>query len=281
MIDGCVIILVLVLFLMLRAFIPPRIPDFKKPSDFNMHYEEVVLQTGDGLKLSGWYVPSEESTGVIICLHGYPSNKSYMLPFVSFLYPEFSLLLFDFRGQGASEGRVTYFGIKEFMDVLAAVDFIDSMEEEGEKNIGIWGYSMGGATGISAAYRSQRISAIVTDSSFANFSEMIPRYYNNLGPLKYLFAKITEATARYILKMDFTLNSPEYFVHKINSPILIIHSRNDGFVPYENALKLYNQAEEPKRLYTVEGGHLELGRTLSSEYQDEVRDFFHEYLINN
>jgi len=279
LIDTVIIIITLTIILGWRAIMPARMPVYLLPSDMGLPYENVFLQTSDGKNLRGWLIHSKKSKGVIICLHGYPANKSDILPFVSFLYPDFSLLLFDFRAHGESEGKITYFGLKEFMDVKAAIDFIRSRDDIKDMKIGIWGYSLGGAVGIIAASKYDGIiGAIVTDSAFANFPEMITYYYKNLGPLRYIFSFLSRLLGRCVLGADFIKNSPEYFIEGLKSPILIIHSREDDFVPYQHAQRLFNKAPQPKKLYTMEGKHTGLDRAFTDEYQRIVKKFFIKYL---
>jgi len=278
LIDAVIIIVVLTIIFGWRAIMPARMPVYLLPSDMGLPYENIILKTVDGKNLKGWFIPSSKGKGVIICLHGYPSNKSDILPVVSFLYPEFSLLLFDFRAHGESEGKITYFGLKEFMDVRAAMDFIKSRDDIKNNRIGIWGYSLGGAVGIITSAKYEGIDAIVTDSAFANFPEMVTHYYKNLGPLKYIFSFLSRLLGRYVLGADFIENSPEFFIESIKSPILIIHSREDDFVPYQHAQRLFNKAPQPKKLFTVEGAHTGLDRAFTDEYQKTVKEFFVKYL---
>lgn len=278
LIDACIIIVALVIIFVWRAIMPPRMPVSLVPSDMGLPFEDVSFITSDGKTLKGWFIPSENKAGVIICLHGYPSNKSDILPVVSFLYPDFSLLLFDFRAHGESGGKITYFGLKESEDVKAAIDFLESREETKGSKIGVWGYSLGGAMGIITSAKYKGIDALVSDSAFANFPEMVTHYYQNLGPLKYVFSSFSRLLGRYVLGVRFIENSPEYFVDKITSPILIIHSVEDDFVPYEHAKRLFNKAPEPKKLWEVEGVHIGLDRAFTSEYRETILSFFKQHL---
>ncbi len=278
--DGAVIILALVMLSGWRALMPPRMPVSLLPSDCNLPYRDIILETEDGISLKGWFIPAEKSEGVIICLHGYPANKSDILSAVSFLYPEFSLILFDFRAHGESKGRITRFGLREFLDVEAAVRFIGKEEKLKDCKIGIWGYSMGGAVAIKAASIYMDIKAVVTDSAFANFPEMVTSYYKNMGPLKNLFSVLARMLGRVALKEDFIRNSPEYDIPRIKAPILIIHSLEDDFIPHSHAERLFEKAPEPKELWSVKGIHTGLDRAFTAEYQKRVADFFLEYLVN-
>ncbi|MCS7179780.1 MAG: alpha/beta fold hydrolase, partial [bacterium] len=225
-IDFFIIVFFLSLIIGIRAVMPTRLNIFITPKDMGLPFENIVLETEDNKKLKGWFIYSEKSKGTIICLHGYPANKADILSVVEFLYPDFSLLLFDFRAHGESEGKVCYFGLKEFLDVKSAIDFIKNNEKTKDLPIGIWGYSFGGAVGIISASKYEDIKCVVSDSAFANFPDMVKNYYKNFGPLKYLFYSFSILLGKYVFKSDFKLNSPENFINNVKCPILIIHSRN-------------------------------------------------------
>ncbi|MCX7705004.1 MAG: alpha/beta fold hydrolase [bacterium] len=276
LIDAAIIIIVVTIIIGYRALRPERMPISITPSDLGLPYQKIEFFTEDGKKLSGWFIPSKKSHDVIICLHGYPANKSDILPFIEFLYPEFSLLLFDFRAHGESSGGITHFGLKENLDVKAAIKWLRLNEKTKNADIGVWGYSLGGAVGIIAADGNSEIKALVTDSAFANFPEMITHYYKNFGPLKHVFASLSKVLGRWVLKSDFSQNSPEKRISGIRCPILIIHSQEDEFVPFQHAQRLFEKAPEPKELYTTYGSHTAM--TGTSEYQKKVLNFFKKYL---
>jgi len=275
-IDGAIIIFVLTIILGYRALNPARMPVVITPSDLGLPYEKVEFFTDDGKKLAGWFIPSKKASSVIICLHGYPANKSDILPLIEFLYPDFSLFLFDFRAHGESTGKITHFGLKEYLDVFAAIRWLRSNPETKNAKIGIWGYSLGGAVGIISADGNNDIKALVSDSSFANFPEMITNYYKNLGPLKYVFGFLSRVLGRWVLQSDFILNSPEQRISGIRCPILIIHSQEDNFVPFEHAKRLFEKAPQPKEILITHGSHTEPACT--PEYQKKVLNFFKKYL---
>ena len=279
LIDFFIIIFVLTLIIGARAIMPPRLKIYLTPKDIGLPYENIILKTSDGKKLKGWLIYSKKSKGIIICLHGYPANKSDILSVVEFFYPEFSLLLFDFRAHGESEGKVCYFGLKEYLDVKSAIDFIKGDERTKNLKIGIWGYSFGGAVGIISASKFNDIKCVVSDSAFANFPDMVKNYYKNLGPLKYIFSSFSIFLGKYVFRSDFKLNSPENFISNVKCPVLIIHSRNDEFVPFSHAQKLYERANQPKEIYVVEGPHTGLDRAYTEEYREKVKNFFKKYLL--
>ncbi len=138
---------------------------------------------------------------------------------------------------------------------------------------------MGGAVGIKASTEYKEIDALVTDSSFANFPEMVTSYYGNMGPIKYVLSILARCLGRVVLRADFIQNSPEYVIKNINAPILIIHSEEDDFVPFSHSLRLFNNSAEPKELWGVKGSHTELKEGLTETYQEKVTSFFKEHLL--
>ncbi|HOL67315.1 MAG TPA: alpha/beta fold hydrolase [bacterium] len=280
LLDAAIIVFLLTVLCCWRALRPGRMPVSLRPKDLGLPGEEIQLLTEDGKRLAGWFIPAEKPAGVVVCLHGYPANKSDILLEVSFLYPHFSLLLFDFRGHGESGGRITYFGLKETADVRAALNYLQKDKRSQSLPVAVWGYSLGAAVAILTAARDRRIKAVVSDSAFASFPEMVGHYYRSLGPLKYLLAPLSRLLGRIFLKADFDENSPERVIGQLHCPVLIIHSREDEYVPAEHALRLYRQAPEPKALYWKSGSHAGL-RAEAGSYQAKVLSFLKETLGKN
>jgi len=183
-VDLLIIFLGLVLVTAYRALSPRHFPNEITPAFFNISYQEVTFPASDGLLLSAWFIPSPAAKATIICCHGYPANKSDILPTVSFLYPDFNLLLFDFRGNGESQGKLVTFGLRESRDILGAIKYLRKQPETKKIPIGIYGYSLGGAVALKTSTLTDEIKAIVTASTYANFPEMNIQYYGNNGPVK-------------------------------------------------------------------------------------------------
>ena len=108
------------------------------PESFNLKYEDVEFESSDGLKLKGWFIPSNKSGNTIIVMHGYPTNKADVLPFSMFLLKRFNVFLFDFRSFGESEGSYTTAGYKEVNDLDGAIKYLENRKDV--KNIGALGF---------------------------------------------------------------------------------------------------------------------------------------------
>lgn len=69
-----------------------------------LSYKDVSLMTGDGLRISAWYVPGTWPEGVIL-VHGIHANRAYLIPQALILAEAgYHLLLIDYGGMGAARG---------------------------------------------------------------------------------------------------------------------------------------------------------------------------------
>jgi fermentation-respiration switch protein FrsA (DUF1100 family) len=253
---------------------PPRILSSLTPSQLKMAYEAVSFKTADGLKLSGWYIPAAKGAEkTLILLHGYPADKGNILPALAFLQQDFNLLMFDFRYLGQSEGSYSTAGAKEVEDLLAAVRFLDG---RGIKEVGVWGFSMGGAVALMALERASQIKAVVSESSYANLGEMALRLFP-IPLLNYPVGYLVSLWGKLFLGIDINEVSPAERVRSSKIPILLIHSTADHVIPFSHAQALQQAlAGNPQAEFWF---HEEfLHGQLSPDYQQRVRGFFRKHL---
>ncbi len=253
---------------------PPRILSSLTPKNLQLEYEPVWFKTSDGLALRGWFIPGGTATKkTVILLHGYPADKGNILPALSFLHKEYNLFLFDFRYLGESEGRYSTVGAKEIRDLLAAIEFL---KNKGIEEVGVWGFSMGGAVALMSIERAPEIKAVVSESSYASLAQMAPELFM-IPVLRYPLAYLVWLWTRIFLGIDIRDVSPAQAVRNTTIPILLIHSSNDAVIPFAHAQLLQMSLKENRRAefwLKVGFAHGELGK----EYQDRVADFFRRHL---
>ena len=253
---------------------PPKIVSSITPRDLNMSYEQVSFPTVDGLTLRGWFVPSEKKAAkTLILLHGYPADKGNILPALAFLHADFNLLLFDFRYLGESEGSYSTAGAKEVEDLLAALRFLKT---RGIKEVGIWGFSMGGAVGLMTIDKAPEIRAVVSESSYASLTEMTLQLFR-VPLLNYPMAYLIGFWAKLFLGIDVRDVSPAEKIRNTTVPILITHSSTDTVVPFSQAKALQGALINNPRAefwFNDDFAHGQLG----SDYQSRVRSFFQKHL---
>jgi uncharacterized protein len=279
---GTILLVVALSFLLVYANThPPRYPLFAPPSAYKADYEDVVFTSGDGVALKGWIVkpprPHPTSPAIIIC-HGVGANKSDFTDLAADLSRRgYAVLLFDFRAHGESGGSRTSLGYHEQKDVVSALNFLRGRSEIDSKRLGIYGFSMGGATAILAAAKTKAFSAVVADSAFTSLKDQARGAITGFYHLP-AFPFLPLAVLGYELYFQTSIDavSPVTAIAGLSPiPILIIAGEGDKLIPADNGRRLYAAAKEPKELWIIP--HAEHGGTLAaagSEYEKRVGEFF-------
>ena len=253
---------------------PPKMVSSITPRNLNMPYEQVSFTTADGLSLRGWFILSgKRAAKTLILLHGYPADKGNILPALAFLHADFNLLLFDFRYLGESDGSYSTAGAKEVEDLLAAIRFLKT---RGIEEVGVWGFSMGGAVGLMTIDKAPEIRAVVSESSYASLTEMALQLFR-VPLLNYPIAYLIGFWAKLFLGIDVRDVSPAEKIRNTTVPILITHSSTDAVIPFSQAKTLQRALINNPRAefwFNDEFAHGQMG----SDYQSRVRNFFQKNL---
>lgn len=241
-----------------RLIFLPDLPSRKlvvMPDSVGMAYENVSLKTEDDVSLHGWYIPAKKSRYTILFFHGNAGNISHRLESIQIFHElGLSVLIVDYRGYGNSGGRPTEAGT--YRDARAAWDYLVSERGLDEKNIVLFGRSLGGAI---AAQLATIVSpgGIIVESAFTSAEALAKTVYWYL-PVN-LLAQIHYPTAE--------------FISRISCPILVIHSRQDDIVPYRQGRQLFDLAPDPKRFLELRGGHNEGFSVSIRDYVKGLDDF--------
>lgn len=213
---------------------PPRLVIPHAPRDFRLAVEEVTITTDDGLRLAGW-LHARPAAPAVILLHGYPAEKADMLPLAAALAPRFTVLLYDQRYFGRSEGRASTIGFRERRDLSRAIDLLAA---RGFGTVGVFGFSLGGAVGLLAAAEDPRIRAVAAYAPFADLRLLGHELYGWLGPAKHPFVGLMRVWSRVVFGGDLTRPSPAEAAARLEIPVLLVASRTDEQIPFAHAERL-------------------------------------------
>ncbi len=271
-------------FLLAWGFIhPPRRHHSRSPrTAHDAVFERVRLRAGDGMRLSGWYVPPPSdmpTRGAAIICHGYWGHRGMMLPHLGFLHRAgYAVLLFDFRGHGWSHGLRVSFGNRETLDLIAAVDWIKARPETRALPLAVVAESMGAVTTILVAAVDPRIEAVVADSAFARFDGAIETRMASLfgKPLAATLAPHSQRVGERILNKPATELAPVEVIRAISPrPILLIQGSDDEVVP-PHSLELLSTAANPgtTQVWQIPGArHVRGVHTHADEYERRLITF--------
>jgi len=273
----------------------PEPDDPNSPEEYGLPFTEVLFPSSDGLGLHGWFIPSpgvtafslEEpdwatgSKGTIVLAHGRFGSKDADLKYVPWLREAgYNCLMFDFRGHGRSEGNYTSFGYHERKDLLGALDFL---RRKNISTVGVLGFSLGGAVGITSAAEREEIMAVVADGAFVELRSALARGAEERHLPRWLVRSLGASILWLAGKRvggDLEESDPLRWVERIAPRALfLIHGVEDPYVSVENVQRLYERAGEPKELWIAPGaGHRRVDEVYPDQYRERVLGFFDKYL---
>ena len=163
-----------------RGTRPPERRLTDTPDLYGQDFVNVEFSSRDGLMLRGWLLEGEETKPTIILCHGLFRSRQEGLERGSALNQRgFSVLLFDFRNHGESDGKSVSLGFLERLDVLGAYDFLK--ETKRKQRFVLLGISMGAVAAIHAAGDFQQdLEAIIADSPFRSLDATISHHTESM-----------------------------------------------------------------------------------------------------
>lgn len=205
--------------------------------------QELWVESFDGLKLYGRFVPAEHAKATILLFHGYRS--SYAVDFsacMQYYHDQgYNLLLVDQRAHGKSQGTYITFGIRERFDVLSWVTYVSLMLGE-DHPIFLSGVSMGATTVCMAADLDfpGRVVGIIADCGFTSPWDILAvkaREQYHLPPwLTIGFLDFfSSLICRFGLKDWSTLDALSH----TSLPVALFHGLDDRTVPPEMSRQSY------------------------------------------
>jgi len=163
-------------FLLYSVTHPARDRERIDPADLLLRTEDVTFRASDGVLLSGWLVKGAPRAPVIILCHDLGGSRSTLLgSAVSLNRVGYPLLVFDFRGHGASAGSGSDLGVSEKRDIDGAVAYLKGRDDIDGSRVGLWGIGMGAYAGALAALDNPAIVALALDSLYPDVGTQLDR----------------------------------------------------------------------------------------------------------
>jgi pimeloyl-ACP methyl ester carboxylesterase len=209
----------------------------------------------DGLRLAGLlFVPAERPRGSLLVCHGAGSCKeNHAVMAEQARDAGLAALVFDFRGHGASEGRMD--GAGGVRDVLAAASTLQA--ETDAPWVAGRGSSMGGHLLLRAA--------AADPSAFRSLVALCPADSASLLRLMAILRRLDaegDPDIAYYGRFDYAAFSEWLAEAELAeaaaglSRVLLAHARDDPEVPFASSVRLAAALAEPLRFMALpRGGH--------------------------
>ena len=244
------------------VFFPQSDLEFS-PSDYNLKWQDVYIDTPDGYNLHGWLFRTDPGAPFILFCHGNAGNISHRLDNIRLLIEKkLNVLIFDYRGYGKSTGKPSEKGF--YLDTLSAFDYLAKKEKIKPENIVVFGRSLGAAAAIDVATK-REVKSVIIESAFLSTRHMARRMgiFSLLSPF---------LPAHYNNSEKITM---------VSVPKLIIHGTRDDIVPFSMGEKLFQAAKTPKFFYSIEGAdHNDTFVVGGAEYADVFESFARDSRIS-
>jgi alpha-beta hydrolase superfamily lysophospholipase len=176
------------------------------PSSMGIYYDPVNFLAADNTRLDGWLVPVvdakkvlEEKENIIgkrypavVLVHDFDGSRQQLLPMVRPLHEAgFVVLALNLRGAATISGEAQTFGIREAMDVKAAVEMLRRRPFVDPDRVALIGIGTGANACLLTAKGDDAIRTLVLTAPTANFDEVFATRVGAdkrwLPPLRNLF----------------------------------------------------------------------------------------------
>jgi uncharacterized protein len=251
----CLLVTVLFLSACTNFLFVPYKPFPVTPDAAEILYDDIYIDTADGLKLHGWKLYADtkktegETVGTILFFHGNGDNVSTQLPNTFWLVKEgYDLYVFDYREYGLSQGEAELDTAISDLELMIA--YVAKQLPENKKLI-VMGHSLGGAMAIYAVAHSgyrDKIETLITIEAFSDYHDVTQDVLSKSW-LFWLFQ----------WPLSFTVDNSYRPLDSIGLiapiPVAIIHSKSDEMIPIYHAERLFDAAKEPKTFILINSNH--------------------------
>jgi len=253
------LILILVRILEARLIFFPDYPN-RMAGDWNPHglpFQDVWLQTADGIKLHAWWIPNDQAKFTFIAFHGNAGNMAGRADIYEFLHQlPANVLAVEYRGYGRSQGNPKEAGI--YRDAEAGFQYLVNTKGVAPRSIISFGQSLGTAVAVHLATE-EKVGGVVLEAPFPSAAAVARNKFWFLPGIGFVAGSQFDTRSK---------------LSRIATPILIVHCTQDPVIPPELADEVYAAAEPPKFVLQVGGYcHEEACLIAPGKYRATLQDF--------
>ena len=235
---------------------------YETPQDYGFAWEDVTVQTSDGVKLHGWYLTAPKEEGTVLFFHGNAGNISHRLfKIKGWIERGISVFLVDYRGYGKSEGKIEH-EQDIWRDSEAAFQWVTETKKIPLSKLILYGESLGTNPAIRLGTEYQ-VAAVILEAPFTTFFELARTHYPFVPK---------------VLLKDFEFSNISR-IAELKAPLLILHGTRDEICPYRMGEELFKKAPEPKEFFSISGGgHNDLPMVAGDDFWEKPGRFIDKYI---
>lgn len=199
--------------------------------------EEVNFQSEDGTKIYGYFLPRLNADGTLLFCHGNEENIATCAEEADRLREALnvSVLVFDYRGYGKSDGRPSE--TKILQDSEAALSWLADKTRTDPSELVLFGRSLGGGVVVHLASR-HGAKALILDRTFSSAVDVAANRFWWLP-------------VRFVMRNQFLSVAK---IHYYEGPLIQFHGDIDEVIPVWSARKLFDRSPSPDKEWRLVGG---------------------------
>lgn len=217
-------------------------PGGPKPDVYVQQEPELIRVSPEkDIELEGWYWPARKGLPTIVYFHGNGQAYQYWANKVTHYYQQgYGVLFTDYRGYGGANGKPSEQGI--YQDARAFLKALTQEKNVPPEQMVYYGESLG--TGVAVQMATEMLpKALILESAYSATSDIAKSRY-------WMFP------VELLMKDQFRSIDK---IQNLSIPKLFIHGEKDNVIAVRFAYKLFEKAQEPKRIKIVpNAGHNDL-----------------------
>jgi len=216
-------------------------------------FEELLLETGDGGKISALHFKIPQPKGVVLYFHGRGGNL--LSPWGQFAFDftsrGYDCFMMDYRSFGKSTGSLSEHALLD--DASRCYTYLADLYPEDQ--IVIYGRSLGSGMATYVAAHTHPKMLLLESPYFS---------------LRDLIAKKTPYLPRCLISL--LLKYPictNLWIPDVLCPIYLIHTKKDEVIPYDSSVRLFSLMKDTNEIYLISiagGRHQSLSHHSSYQF---------------
>lgn len=230
-----------------------------KLTENSNNISNTLVQTSDGISLDTVYLKNTDSDICVIFFHGNAGNLAMRYDMIKFIYNYASVIIFDYRSFGKSDGSVMFVSDNTLQtDSDAIWNYATESLGYSPNKISLFGESMGCSLALSLG---AKLSKTLDPNLYLHSVVLNSPFYSLQSMIRVVFDKLRIGHVGYILSMiygnEYKSNiNIQYISH--TTKIIIASSIRDEIIPYRESQKLYqliSQTHPDVKFINISGTH--------------------------
>lgn len=193
--------------------------------------------TSDGRHARGWLLKGAENAPAVVLLHRYGGDRSWLFNLGVKINEttNFTILWPELRGHGEDPPvSWTSLGARESDDVLAALEFLQTLKSESQKklvgeSLGLYGVELGAYSALKATARDNRVKVLVLDSIIGSPDDLLNSSVSNcVGVNNGLVQSLARTAMKFYLLGRYDSTSACDLARSIRDQRVLLLSGNEA-----------------------------------------------------